>query len=64
MFVTYILACSLYFPEHCVELRDTRGPYATETECAARAVELSKELDKLFTVPQTYKFQCIEGNVT
>jgi hypothetical protein len=62
MFMTYILACSMLNPEVCAELRDTHGPYATEKQCIERAVELSRKLDVVFTVPQTYSYKCVKGN--
>jgi hypothetical protein len=49
-------------PEVCAELRDTHGPYATEKQCIERAVELSRKLDVVFTVPQTYSYKCVKGN--
>jgi len=62
MFMTYILACALYQPQICTELRDTRGPYKTEQQCIARAIDLSRQLELVFVVPHTYSYKCVKGN--
>ena len=58
MFTTYILACSLIIAGDCTEIRDTRGPYKTEEECAARAEEMVMDLIPFLTSPHGFAFKC------
>jgi hypothetical protein len=58
MFTTYILICSMSVANECMELRDTRGPYDTQAECKARAVEMAEDMQQLFTVPHSYSYKC------
>ena len=62
MFMTYILACSMLNPDVCTELRDTHGPYATEKMCVERAVQMSRQLSVVLTVPHEYSYKCVKGN--
>ena len=60
--MTYILACSMLNPDVCTELRDTQGPYPTEKMCVERAVQMSRQLSVVLTVPHKYSYKCVKGN--
>jgi hypothetical protein len=47
MFEAFVLICAIGLPEtygNCEEVKDTRGPYATEQRCKVRVVEILQEL--------------------
>ena len=47
MFEAFVLACLWGMPQetkYCEELRDTRGPYETHSQCLARVYEIAIEM--------------------
>ena len=42
MFEAALLICLAAAPEECVELDDTRGPYASEVDCMKRVDEMAE----------------------
>jgi len=60
VFEAFVLICALGLPEtygNCEELRDTRGPYATEYKCRVRVVEILEDLPKYrpYSYPKGYR---------
>ena len=67
MFEAIILICTLGLPEvykNCEEVKDTRGPYATEHRCKVRVVEIIQELPEYrpYSYPKGYR--CNESTTT
>ena len=58
MFEALILVCLL--GQDCVELKDTRGPYKTETECKARVSEMIRDFTGATETPPVvaFDFKC------
>jgi hypothetical protein len=42
MFEAALLICLAAAPEECVELNDTRGPYASKADCMRRVDEMAE----------------------
>jgi len=57
MFTTYVLFCSL-ITGSCTEAIDTRGPYDTQQQCVARAVEMAAEISQVAKEPQKFHYKC------
>jgi len=43
VFTAILLACFLSNADKCIQIIDTRGPYASETRCVARLKEMKKD---------------------
>lgn len=58
MFKTIVLACAIANPVDCLEFHDIRGPYETERECKARAMEMSRAIgERLPLMPKAWRCQ-------
>ena len=60
MYEALILVCSLLpgAEPPCVEMYDTRGPYATVEQCDTRIEEMLPEIPKMFIPPYTVAKKC------
>jgi len=61
VFEAFVLVCQIgmaYIPDNCNELKDTRGPYATEMLCKQRIVEITVELPLYMPKYQPRAYRC------
>jgi hypothetical protein len=67
MFSTYVMACALIVGQdtRCTEFEDSYGPYYTEGECVARAVEMREDLiihlAEPLGIPHIFQYKCVES---
>ena len=67
MFEAFVLVCHVglqQIPSNCNELKDTRGPYATELLCKQRIVEITVDLPKYMSNYRTKAYKCYELTTT
>ena len=67
MFEAFVLVCHVgmaYIPDNCNELKDTRGPYATEMLCKQRIVEITVDLPKYLPNYQAKAYRCDKFTTT
>ena len=67
MFEAIILICAIGLPEvyqNCEEIRDLRGPYATEHSCRVRVVEIIQELPDYRPYSYAKGYRCNESTTT
>lgn len=62
MFKALILLCVMGQPDQCLIAEDTTGLKATEAECYARGVEMSKLAIPMFPVPMQAHLKCEKQN--
>jgi len=61
VFKVIVLACSVFNPTECYEYSNTRGAYPSYELCAARAVEMRKEIIEINEGREIVKaFRCVE----
>ena len=63
VFEAFVLVCHIgmaQIPDNCNELKDTRGPYATELLCKQRIVEITVELPLYMPKYQPKAYRCDE----
>jgi len=58
MFEAFVLVCMLLDPNNCQTLKDTQGPYETETQCEVRAYEIAMELPQYMPEYIAVKYKC------
>ena len=67
MFTTYVVACALMVGQDikCTEFEDSYGPYHTEEECVARAIQMREDLIIHLAIPSglphTFQYKCVES---
>ena len=67
MFTTYVVACALMVGQdmRCTEFEDSYGPYYTEEECVARAIQMREDLiihlARPSGLPHTFQYKCVES---
>ena len=61
MFKAIVLACSIVNPTDCLEFHDIRGPYETQQQCKARAMEMAQQIgERLELMPKAWRCQVLK----
>ena len=63
MFEAFVLVCYISLaqtPDNCIELKDTRGPHATEMLCKQRIVQITVDLPKYMPKYEPKAYRCDE----
>ena len=50
MFEVFVLLCSVSNPQECVTFNDTHGLKDTKEQCKIRAIEMTRDLEKVITI--------------
>ena len=58
MYIALVMACLISDPSHCQILEDQRGPYETYELCQARALEMSRDVNKHMPYFKPVRWKC------
>ena len=59
MFEAVLLICLAAAPQECVELSDTRGPYASKPDCMRRVDEMAEFATSVNLFELDIKWKCV-----